>query len=334
MKQFNLVVCGGTFDHFHKGHKAFLKSAFSAGEKVIIGITSDKYIQSSKSEAQSSMLIEPFKKRKQSVLKFLRIEKVSDKAEIIEIDNLFGPALDKNYLIDAIVVSRNTVKGAEIINKKRSEIGLAKLKIIVTTMVLAQDGQEISSSKIRNGNINRDGRLYVDSGMLSKALIITDTTRKNLKKPLGVLFKNLDNLNIPTNAIVATAGDITSQLFNRLGVNQHISVIDFLVNRKKSFTKTRDLGFSGQEKIINVDNPAGSVTPDLFKAVEKAIKLEIAERAIIKVKGEEDLAVLPLVLLLPLGSCVFYGQPQRGIVLVEVTEKNKDKVIDALGYHY
>ncbi len=34
----NLVVCGGTFDHFHKGHEAFLKYVFSVGKKSIIVI--------------------------------------------------------------------------------------------------------------------------------------------------------------------------------------------------------------------------------------------------------------------------------------------------------
>ena len=67
----NLVVCGGTFDHLHKGHTSLLKLAFSLGQKVVIGVTSDQYVRSSKLEAGSLRATESFEKRKQSVLEFV-----------------------------------------------------------------------------------------------------------------------------------------------------------------------------------------------------------------------------------------------------------------------
>jgi hypothetical protein len=44
------------------------------------------------------------------------------------------------------------------------------------------------------------------------------------------------------------------------------------------------------------------------------------------VSGEEDLLTLPAVLLAKNGSRVFYGQPGKGMVLIEVNAKTKKKV--------
>jgi len=41
------------------------------------------------------------------------------------------------------------------------------------------------------------------------------------------------------------------------------------------------------------------------------------------VDGEEDLAVIPCVLMAPEGSLILYGQPGEGVVLVE-TDKVKE----------
>jgi len=43
------------------------------------------------------------------------------------------------------------------------------------------------------------------------------------------------------------------------------------------------------------------------------------------VDGEEDLAVLPVLLIAPLGFSIFYGQPNEGLVQVQVTEENKEQ---------
>jgi len=48
-------------------------------------------------------------------------------------------------------------------------------------------------------------------------------------------------------------------------------------------------------------------------------------KTVILVGGEDDLAVLPVLLIAPLGFSIYYGQPGEGLVRVDVTEENKEK---------
>ncbi len=42
--KYQLIVCGGTFDLLHKGHKKFLQEILNLSDQVLLGITSNKYI--------------------------------------------------------------------------------------------------------------------------------------------------------------------------------------------------------------------------------------------------------------------------------------------------
>jgi len=317
----NLIVCGGTFDNFHKGHKEFLKYAFSLGEKVIIGVTSDTFVKSLKSGIQNSGSIEPFEKRKRAILEFIRKEKIINNVQILKIDNLFGPTLSES-LLNGIVVSKNTKRGAEFINQERKKLGLNPLKIFIAPIIKAEDGKIISSERIRNGEINREGKLYVKSAWLKMDLILPKTLRKEFKKPFGVLINDVLKHQSKFNWVVSV-GDVTTKRLNQLSVNQKISIIDFKVARKQTFSSFSGLGFLGNETVITADNPAGYITHDLFLKSLNIFESNFKKRVILKVAGEEDLAVLPLILVAPLGAIIYYGQPGQGIMGVEVSEKIK-----------
>lgn len=323
--KYNLAVCGGTFDHLHKGHKEFLRFAISLSQKLLIGLTSDKYaLTRNKSEG-----IESYKIRKQKLERFLKKEKVLERVLIAPIDSIFIPKVWEGLSVEAIVVSENTLPGAKEVNLKRKEQGKFSLNIEIYPMVKSQNNEYISSSKIRKGDLDREGKSYINPEWMRRKLFLGETLRSVLKKPLGLLLSKgfiYETVRVP---YVITVGDVTTKVFNALSIGAYISVVDFKVARKRQFKNLKELGFSGREKIFKVKSPAGCLTPALFKAISNIFKSEKTNRRIVlQVEGEEDLSVLPLILAAPLGSVIFYGQPKEGVVKVEVSEKTKHVAYD------
>lgn len=315
--KYNIVVSGGTFDRFHTGHKEFLRFQLAQSKKVLIGVTSDSYIGTFK-DAE----IEKFSTRKRSLVNFLKEEGVLERVEIAEIDSIFIPEKWSKLPIDALVVTEETKKSAPQINKQRIQNGLNALEVVSYVMVRAEDGGIISSSRIRNGEINRDGRLFIKKEWLKKTLYLTKSTRKACKRPFGKIITS-----VPTNLLhIISVGDISTYSFTSAKYYPDISVVDLLVKRKKKFANLQEFSFLGSEEVVKAENQPGGLTPDLFKRVAEAFKnVRDGKKVIIHVHGEEDLAVLPIILASPLGYCIFYGQPNRGMVQVQVTEQIKEK---------
>jgi cytidyltransferase-like protein len=316
MGKFNLVVCGGTFDLFHAGHKAFINDALNASEKILLGITDDGYVQSFK----NNLGVEDFQTRKFAVERFLSSIGASDRVKIVGISNAYEPYLETSIDYQAIVVSEQTKDVASQINLKRHENNVHELEIVISEMKQAQDGEPISSTRIRNGEINREGKLYLSSQWQNKNLVLPENLRSMLQKPWGKLLTDIPGNIDGTKTIVV--GDATAQKFNRKNSGQFLSIVDFLIQREIKFHQVSDLGFSSQN-ILQIKNPPGVVTAELFKAIQSAFKTKT--QTVILIDGEDDLAVLPVLLIAPLGFNIFYGQPDQGLVQVEVSEENKEK---------
>lgn len=323
---YKLLACGGTFDHFHKGHREFIIFATSVAEHVTIGITSDEYIKKHK----KNELIEPFLKRESEVKDFIASKKLLHKVTLVSLDDAFGPTLNETIPFDSLLVSKNTLQGAEELNKARLRIGLQKLIVLTVNDVLT-NGVMVSSSAIRNGKMDREGNLYIEPSMKQRSFKITLLLRQLLKMPLGELITDFDSYiekqdkSFFKHAI--TVGDAVTKTFNDNKINHKLSVIDFSVNRVMQYISTKQLGFKGTEKRFSAKNPPGFITGELLSAIE--LSLEQKENNIVlQVIGEEDLAVLPIILLAPLGDTVYYGQPNKGVVKVEITESKKNEVKD------
>lgn len=320
MKKLRLAACGGTFDRFHKGHKSFLRFALKVADKIIVAITSDNYQDFKREE------IESFSIRKASVVSFLEKEQALSRVKIVTIDDLYGPTISKDSPIEAIVATTKTLKGAEKINSKRLEQGLSFIVILTCPLSKAADGKELSSSRIRSGEIDREGELYIHPSWLLQRRTLPEVLRQKLKKPLGILLKGESILKglVPEKTI--TVGDVVTKTSNESLFNQKISVVDFYVGREKKFSDITDLGFLGTEEIISLANPAGSLTPELFKAAREIFIKPNNNRLIVKIEGEEDLAVLPFLLAAPLGFTILYGQPNEGVVRLDISEETKDDI--------
>lgn len=153
-KKFKLVAVAGTFDILHLGHKTLLNKAFEIGEKVIIGICSDKMVKNMKKPHP----INPYRMRKEKLLEFLKDSGYIDRAKIIQINDPYGPAITSKEM-EAIVVSEQTEYRAHEINNIRKKNGLHPLNIISIKMVKAENGGDLSSSRIRMGEIDSEGHL-------------------------------------------------------------------------------------------------------------------------------------------------------------------------------
>ena len=362
--EFSTIAIAATFDHLHKGHEKFLNEAFKFGRKVVIGLTSDKMagmkIRNPNAEIRNKFQIQNFQTRKENLEKYLKKNHLSSRAEIIEIQDIYGPAIDPKSHIEALLVTRDTLKGGRLVNKKRKELHLSPLKIITIPFQLAEDRKRISSTRIREGELNREGKIY-------KRLLtfnppaggpISQELRLKLKNPQGELIKGDSNdltfaglelekrIGSISNSekvgpfqfcVIISIGDEVTKLANQLKLPVSISIVDFKVNRKVKYSRIEEHGFRSDfiEKgnIVTVRNPPGYIRKSLVNAIYRSIKLflEKGEKTIIRVHGEEDLAGLPALLLAPLGTVVLYGQPQEGVVLVEVTEKVKEKLVEMNG---
>ncbi|MEE8402578.1 MAG: pantetheine-phosphate adenylyltransferase [Candidatus Hydrothermarchaeaceae archaeon] len=145
---FKRVAVGGSFDVLHKGHRALLDKAFGASEYVIIGLTTNKL---------AGKDVAVYGERKRALEAFL---KHKGQYKIVELNDPLGDAATDRE-IDAIIVSEETAPGALEINEARKRRGLKALKIIQIPLVLAKDERRISSTRIKSGEIDGEGRVLL-----------------------------------------------------------------------------------------------------------------------------------------------------------------------------
>ncbi len=139
-------------------------------------------------------------------------------------------------------------------------------------------------------------------------LILPEEHRRLFKEPFGELYRSMDDV-VPLveGKDVYTVGDVVTHNLQKKGISPAVAVIDGYTMRSPC---NRMPAVHGE--CINVKNPAGTLTDDLICALERAVR---NPPSTIIVEGEEDLAVIPLVLTAHEGAIVLYGQPHKGVVL-------------------
>jgi pantetheine-phosphate adenylyltransferase len=151
-EKFLIVATGGTFDELHIGHIALLAKAFQVGKKVIIGISSDSFATN-----RGKQLNHNFEVRSANLKNMIKKEFGSVNYEIAKLDGDFGPAVTTGD-VEALVTSTETQSKGKLLNEMRAKIGVKPVKVITVELVKAEDGSTISSTRIRIGEIDRQGR--------------------------------------------------------------------------------------------------------------------------------------------------------------------------------
>ena len=153
MELLDLVAMGGTFDAIHSGHMALLNKAFSISSKVIIGLSSDQL-----ATKKGKNLVNDYSKRLSLLKSVIEKNFPNSSYEISKLENDFGPAVIEGS-VKALVVSEETSNKGLLLNDLRTERNLPPVKIVVVPMVLAEDGKVISTTRIKNSEIDGSGNL-------------------------------------------------------------------------------------------------------------------------------------------------------------------------------
>ena len=110
-------------------------------------------------------------------------------------------------------------------------------------------------------------------------------------------------------------GDFVSYHILAADIQPDIVVVDHRIMRK-----TID-PIEFEREYVQASNPPGSITAEAQTVLLNAVK-GCRHLAVI-VDGEEDLLVLPLMVFMPTGSVIIYGQPGEGMVVITITEERR-----------
>ena len=144
------AVCG-TFDVIHAGHRALFRAAAAEGLPVVVGLTTDAFANS-----RRPRIVRPYVERAWAVREVFRAG--GTEISIVAIDSTEGFALH-DIALGVLVVSAETGEVAEDLNSRRIAKGLRPFKVIVVPCLLDENGSPIHATRIRNGEIDREGKM-------------------------------------------------------------------------------------------------------------------------------------------------------------------------------
>ncbi|MCK9277472.1 MAG: GTP-dependent dephospho-CoA kinase family protein [Methanoculleus sp.] len=139
-------------------------------------------------------------------------------------------------------------------------------------------------------------------------LRLPEAHRDLFKKPFGTLYRDIGEL-LPQleGRAVYTVGDVVTHNILGAGIVPDIAIIDGYTMRLPC-THSPLL----QARRLTAKNAPGTITDELVDAIDEVVR---DPPGVIFVDGEEDLAVIPLILAAPYGAAILYGQPGEGVVL-------------------
>ena len=166
---------------------------------------------------------------------------------------------------------------------------------------------------------------------------LSESLKIKLSEPLGVLLSSgkdsdvdLIKSYIPAKSLLVTVGDSTTEKMIKFGFLPDVQVIDGMEKRKHRPT----IDDRYVKTSLTCDNPAGTISKSSLSIIKQSIHLPKPVR--ITVNGEEDLLVLPICCEFPTNSIIMYGQPNVGLVIVNIDDSKEkaknmlDLVLDSI----
>jgi len=150
---------------------------------------------------------------------------------------------------------------------------------------------------------------------------VPEKNRELFKEPLGVDLKEKELTVIDKMSKMITVGDVVSLTVVKQGIVPDLSIYDGMTERREMTDFAALVTNKGWKETV-VKNEAGMITAELITAIKNALN---GKKEIIRVEGEEDLAVIPCILLSPIGTNIIYGWPGRGMKLIVTDESIRKK---------
>jgi uncharacterized protein (UPF0218 family)/phosphopantetheine adenylyltransferase len=313
------------FDRFHLGHQALVDRLVELPDPVAI-VTADDLMGK---DLELMKIIQPAEYRLKKLNEYLESLQLRTqiRTEIFtqfdEILNLKGSA---NFLMYQGPCCTEIESGA--LDHRKTVLKYSDT-LEYLKPVRADDGDKLTSARIRQGIIDRTGKRL--AGTKEPPRFLKLDGRGDLKAPKGEVFHVRDGS--PEVAVVKkllkeqpkcviAVGDVTSDTVINEGFTPDVCIVDGITKRGKyegTVTGQREYSFY---------NPAAVLFPEAWSTIATAI--EDGKKSVINVEGEEDLMGFPAVLLAPNNSVMIYGQPDVGIVWVPVNKSNKKLARDLL----
>lgn len=152
---------------------------------------------------------------------------------------------------------------------------------------------------------------------------LPESLRPLLADPFGPVHTSGEAVRKVKGRFLIAVGDVVTQTFLNAGIVPKLMVIDGVTQRGAVVENALEGLPTHGVRRVEVTNPAAGLTPQLIAEMDKAIKGKGS--TVLFVRGEEDLAALPAMIMAPEGAAVCYGQPNKGVVVVVVTPFVREK---------
>lgn len=162
--------------------------------------------------------------------------------------------------------------------------------------------------------------------MVVKNYFVPEKLKKEFRKLYGKILENIDKSRLKGKKIISV-GDFTTYRLLLNGIEPYMAIVDGKVERIEIPKEMRKVLNEYGKRVYVVKNPPSHITQDLYEEIRRGLKRNGSK---IVVDGEEDLAVLPLILEVDIGTLILYGYPKKGMIMLKVNERIKEHAKELL----